>query len=83
MSEMHFREFSKMSTIESYVSAEYSSVGSTIALYTLHFVETKIPCCDHNRLKQYIRVDRLTLCILFHTFCITCISVMIRVLSTE
>ena len=30
-----------------YVSAEYSSVGSTIALYTLHFVETEIPCCDH------------------------------------
>ena len=30
-----------------YVSAEYSSVGSTSAWYTLHFVETEIPCCDH------------------------------------
>ena len=37
-----------MATIES-VSAEYSSVGSTIALYTLHFVETEILCCDHTR----------------------------------
>ena len=30
-----------------YVSIEYSSVGSIIALYTFHFVVTEIPCCDH------------------------------------
>ena len=32
-----------------YVSAEHNSLGSTISLYTLHFVETAIPCCDHTR----------------------------------
>ena len=32
-----------------YVSAEYSNVGSTIALYTLHFLGTVITCCDHTR----------------------------------
>ena len=35
-----------------YVSAEYSSVGSTLALYTLHFVETVIPCYDHSHFQN-------------------------------
>ena len=35
-----------------YVSAEYSSVGSTTALYTLHFVEIAMPCCDHTRFQN-------------------------------
>ena len=33
-----------------YVSAEHSSAGNTIALYTLHFVEIVMPSCDHTRL---------------------------------
>ena len=52
MSERHFGTSSKMTTIESvcvYVSAEYSSFGSAIALYTSLFVMTKLPCCNHTR----------------------------------
>ena len=42
-------KFSNVATTESYVSAEYSSVDSTVVLYTLHFVDIEIPCCDHTR----------------------------------
>ena len=35
-----------------YVSAGYSSVGSTIALYILHFVEILISCCDYTRFQS-------------------------------
>ncbi|KAI0240750.1 hypothetical protein LSAT2_008472 [Lamellibrachia satsuma] len=34
------------------IRAEYSSVGSTTALYTLHFVEIAMPCCDHTCFKS-------------------------------
>ena len=45
MSKMHLGQFSK-------VSVEYSSVGSSVALYTLHFMDTLIPCCDHTRFQS-------------------------------
>ena len=35
-----------------YVSAKYSCVGSTIALYTLHFLGTVITCCEHTRFQS-------------------------------
>ena len=50
MSEMHFGKFPKMATVESVgICLVHSSVGSTIALYILHFVKTEIQCCDHTR----------------------------------
>ena len=42
--------------IQSIRLAEYSSVGSTIALYTWHFVEIVMPCCNHTRFQSPSKV---------------------------